>query len=105
MAERPPRRAPPARALLLALAGALLAPHAARGKSPVQAAARASLPRHLEPVWGLRVPQPRGEETHRGASAEPPGSRSQRLDTRPLPGAHSGGWGCACVEKTLGSGP
>ncbi|KAM7329485.1 hypothetical protein ACRRTK_011098 [Alexandromys fortis] len=30
MAERPPRRAPPARALLLALAGALLAPHTAR---------------------------------------------------------------------------
>ncbi|KAL6087306.1 hypothetical protein STEG23_037838, partial [Scotinomys teguina] len=31
MAERPPRRAPPARALLLALAGVLLAPHTARG--------------------------------------------------------------------------
>lgn len=33
MAERPARRAPPARALLLALAGALLAPRAARGVS------------------------------------------------------------------------
>ncbi|EDL17785.1 a disintegrin and metallopeptidase domain 12 (meltrin alpha), isoform CRA_a [Mus musculus] len=33
MAERPARRAPPARALLLALAGALLAPRAARGMS------------------------------------------------------------------------
>ncbi|GAB1292818.1 Disintegrin and metalloproteinase domain-containing protein 12 [Apodemus speciosus] len=34
MAERPARRAPPARALLLALAGALLAPCAARVDHP-----------------------------------------------------------------------
>lgn len=103
MAERPPRRAPPARALLLALAGALLAPHAARGKSPVQAAARASSSRHLDPVWGLRVPPPRLEETHRGASAEPP-ARVLSAST-PVPcQVPSPGVGDVCAEKTLDLG-
>jgi hypothetical protein len=103
MAERPARRAPPARALLLALAGALLAPRAARGKSPAQAAACASSPRHLATSQGLRECHSHRESKRtQGASEDPPGSRSQSLDTGPPPGAHSGGWvGVAREKKTL----
>lgn len=102
MAARPPP-APPARALLLALAGALLAPRAARGKSPGPGG---SLPVPRSPLppasWGLalwgtsrrpgsgevgggtRVAGLPREAARRGAAAEPGGSVSRlREDPRP----------------------
>ncbi|XP_062957690.1 eukaryotic translation initiation factor 4E-like [Cynocephalus volans] len=92
MAARPPP-APPARALLLALAGALLAPRAARGKSlspggslpvPHPGAARAALAQRRVPGLSL-------DATHLGVPAEPGDWRSQRAETDPLPGTNSGG--------------
>lgn len=95
MAARPPP-APPARALLLALAGALLAPRAARGKSQSQAApcrpgvlrGLGTRPGHLARPCGVGAPGGRGcpARSAPGRTAEPPGLRLRHgEDPRPIP--------------------
>lgn len=89
MAARPPP-APPARALLLALAGALLAPPAARGKSPSPggppAAPRPSSPaRRPGPSAGCRA-SPGGTSRgsgREGGDAEPRGGERGRVQGSP----------------------
>lgn len=79
MAARPPP-APPARALLLALAGALLAPRAARGK------------------W----PSPGGGSPASPLGTRPPGAPRALLERGGHAGAHGGARGRGCGAPGFG---